>query len=126
MYSRQVDGGEHEGLLEVRSQKGRGPQSGHQEDVPDVDQGGTSEGEVSPLIRGDDQRSDETGDDHDEIEEDKGHDVGEGETGREDEGEEEGGGGDDPWKCIAGRLSARNCNDKLVPYLQSMYLTYQI
>ena len=80
----------------TRSEQGNRSHGRPQENEPDVDQGGASKGKVTPLVRADDETSDETGDDHDLVEEDQGDDVRQGESGGEDELKQEAGGGDDP------------------------------
>ena len=85
------------GLVRLtRSEQGDRSHGGPEEDEPDVDQGGTPKGKVTPLVRADDQSSDETGDDHDNVKEDQGDNVREGQSGGEDELEQETRGGDDP------------------------------
>jgi hypothetical protein len=80
----------------TRTENAGGPEGWPQEDEPDVNQRGTSERKVPPLVRAGDQSSDQSGDDHDQVEEDQGDDVRERKTGGEYELEEETGGGDDP------------------------------
>jgi hypothetical protein len=80
----------------TRSEQGNRSHGRPQENEPDVDQGGASKGKVTPLVRANHETSDETGDDHDLVEEDQGDDVRQGESGGEDELEQEAGGGDDP------------------------------
>jgi hypothetical protein len=56
---------------------------------PDVEEREAAEGVVTPLVAGRDKCADETGDDHDEVEEDDGDDVREREAGVEEELEQE-------------------------------------
>ena len=82
--------------LLTRSEQGNRSVSRPQKDEPDVDESGASESKVTPLVRADDETSDETSDDHDKVKEDQGDDVREGQSGGEDQLEQEAGGGDDP------------------------------
>jgi len=82
--------------LEVRSEQGNRSVSRPQKDEPDVDESGASESKVTPLVRADDETSDETSDDHDKVKEDQGDDVREGQSGGEDQLEQEARGGNDP------------------------------
>jgi len=95
------DDGEEDGRgdvssLEVRSEQGNRSVSRPQKDEPDVDKSGASESKVTPLVRADDKTSDETGNDHDKVKEDQGDNVREGESGGEDQLEQEARGGNDP------------------------------
>jgi len=82
--------------LLTRSEQGNRSVSRPQKDEPDVDKSGASESKVTPLVRADDETSNETGDDHDNVKEDQGDDVRKGESGGEDQLEQEAWGGDDP------------------------------
>lgn len=91
------DGGRGgEGRLVSGTKNSSRDSSGTREDPPDVEEGDTSKGEVTPFVGRLNKTSNETGDDHDQVEEDQGDDVGEGKTGGEDQGEEQGGGSNDP------------------------------
>jgi hypothetical protein len=68
-----------------------GLSGGTSKQPPDVEEGGASKGVETPLVGRLDEGSDETGDDHDQVEEDEGDDVRQGETRSENEHEQQGG-----------------------------------
>jgi hypothetical protein len=82
--------------LLTRSEQSNRSVSRPQKDEPDVDESGTSESKVTPLVRADDETSNETSDDHDKVKEDQGDNIRERESGGEDQLEQEARGGDDP------------------------------
>lgn len=115
---REDDGRGHVGLVEVRAEaSGRGA-TGTEEDDPDTDEGGATEGEESPLVDGGNESTDETSDDlsnekryqrqssvviessrkayHDDVEEDEDEDLRERKSGSEGELEKEERSGDGP------------------------------
>lgn len=79
-----------------------------------------TEGVEAPLVAGNDESADKTGDDHDQVEEDKGDDVGQGKAGRHDQGQEKG-----RLSMSTNRLCRRSAQLTVV-ITQSMYRTYQI
>lgn len=84
------------GLGEVGTEASSGGTSGNEEHVPDDDEGSATESEESPLVHGFNEGTDETGDDHNNVEEDEDEDLRKGETGSESEFEEEKRSGDGP------------------------------
>ena len=93
---RQDGGGSSEGFLEVGANDTCRSSSGTEQDPPYVEEGETTEDVETPLIGGFDQSSDQTGDDHDEIEEGESDDVGQGKSRCQDQSEEQGRRSDNP------------------------------
>lgn len=93
---REDGGGQGEGRLVTGTEDTSRRSGRSSENPPDVEEGDTSEDEETPLVLGLDETTDKTSDDHDNVEEDKGDDVGKGEAGGEDKGEEQSRGGDEP------------------------------
>ncbi|KAI3487065.1 hypothetical protein L1887_49101 [Cichorium endivia] len=107
------------GLLEVVAEVGGGLETGAVDDPEDVEHGDAAHGVVAPLVGGLDEGADQTGDDHDQVEEDGDEDGGEGEAGDEEDLEEEERGGDGPVDVAsvpdgAGRAGAVNLSGAIV------------
>lgn len=84
------------GLLEVVPEVGGGLETGAVDDPEDVEHGDAAHGVVAPLVGGLDEGADQTGDDHDQVEEDGDKDGGEGKAGDEEDLEEKERSGDGP------------------------------
>jgi len=90
------DGGGHVGLGVVGTELGNRGTSVDEEDLPDTDEGEASETEESPLVAIGHKGTDESSDDHDDVEEEEVEGLGERETGSEGKFEEKERSGESP------------------------------
>jgi len=70
------------------------------EHVPDPEESNAAKGEVAPLVLGPDESTDETGDDHDLVDQDGPHDSGPGHASGEEKIEKEERSGDEPVNLV--------------------------
>lgn len=89
-------GGDEVSLLELGAEVGSRLETGTVDDPEDVEHGNATHCVVTPLVVRDDEGTNETGDDHNKVEEDGDEDGGEGKTGNEEDFEKKEGSGDGP------------------------------